>query len=386
MTIINITLDSTMITIFLGAGYLFTFILIGAYWHDALKELPVRTFFMAKCLQSAAWFLAVVRGEIPDFLSIAVANSFMFIGAALESIALLRLRNEWQRKFRTPYLLAALFSIAGFQLVILVHNSEEWRIICGSLFLAILLAPSYRMVKGPSSLMKVMGYAYLLVVAANLIRAATASFTDTSVSLFTPGFYQLIYLVSVFILTILGIMGFLLLWKEKSNQELLQYASYDDLTGALNRRMFTSGAKPLLEQCAKKRQHLSYLLFDIDSFKDINDNYGHHTGDLVLQDVVRRIRPLLGNNDLFVRYGGDEFGILLPGRNEPESSHLAEQIKLTLETAPSHLPVPYSLSIGVLTLVPDPHTRMETLYTRCDQALYAAKRNGRNRIARSQIS
>ncbi|MCM3629654.1 GGDEF domain-containing protein [Paenibacillus glycanilyticus] len=284
------------------------------------------------------------------------------------------------------YRLLIPLSIAGFHLVMLIHNQENLRIAYCSLALPVILAPLYRLTKGPSLLMKVIGYIYLFVIAANLIRGATALLTDVSASFYTPGIYQLVYLVTIYILTILSIMGFLLLWKEKSSQELLHYASYDDLTGTLNRRTFTAKAKPLLASCARKKEAVSYLLFDIDSFKGINDTYGHHTGDLVLKDITKRFKRQLGEDDLFVRYGGDEFGILLSGKNELESTELAERIKTTLETASSSLPVPYTISIGVLTLVPDQLTHMESIYTRCDQALYTAKRNGRNRIYRSQIS
>ncbi|CAM3537130.1 GGDEF domain-containing protein [Paenibacillus lupini] len=375
-------LDSTTIVIFLGIGYLFTFIVMSAYWHDLIKALPVRTFFVAKLLQSISWFCAVLRGDISDFLSITVANSFMFIGASLEIISLLHLRNEWHAAFRKIYLSFLLLSIVGFQL--LLHQNEDIRIAYCSIILVFLLAPVYRLIKGPSSLMKVIGYIYLFVIAANIFRGVTALFTDISASFYTPGIYQLFYLLTIYLLTILSIMGFLLMWKEKINQDLIRYASYDDLTGTLNRRTFTEHAKDFLTRSAKKREAVSYLLFDIDSFKDINDTYGHHIGDLVLKDVTNRIKQQLGENDLFVRYGGDEFGILLPGKNEAQSNELAERIKKLLETVPSSLPVTYTISIGVLTVVPDQHTHLESMYTRCDQALYTAKRNGRNSIFRSQ--
>lgn len=386
MTTINILLNSKTIIFFLGIGYLLTFILISAYSRDVIRALPVRTFFLGKCLQSCSWFLVVLRGDIPDFLTISVANSLMFIGASLESISLLRLRNEWRGGFRHLYRLSVLLSIVGFQLVVLIHSKEDMRIAYSSLIMAVLLAPLYRLIKGPSPLMKIIGYIYLFVVASNLIRGATALFTDIPASFYTPGIYQLFYLVMSYILTILSIMGFLLLWKEKTNQELIHYASYDDLTGALNRRTFMSRAQSFLIRCARKKEAVSYLLFDIDNFKDINDKYGHHVGDLVLKDVTKRIGQQLDENDLFVRYGGDEFGILLPGKDESASSELAERIKKMLETAPSNLPVAYTISIGVLTIVPDPHTQLESMYTKCDQALYAAKRNGRNSIFRSLTS
>jgi diguanylate cyclase (GGDEF)-like protein len=126
------------------------------------------------------------------------------------------------------------------------------------------------------------------------------------------------------------------------------------------------------------------LLFDIDRFKNVNDTYGHTAGDQVLLDITARVKRLLGENDLFVRYGGDEFGLLLPGVDEAASDAIAELIIEAPAGAENRgLPAPYTISIGVLTVVPDPHTQLKTLYAACDQALYSAKHSGRNGAVRS---
>jgi len=224
-------------------------------------------------------------------------------------------------------------------------------------------------------------------MAAFLVRGVAALLSSTdSVSLYTPGAYQLFSLLSIYLVTNLVNLGFVLLIKEKADHELIRLASYDDLTGTLNRRTFTEKAKKYLTDYSKKGQPLSYLLFDIDNFKTINDTYGHHVGDQVLQDLTTRIKQHLGKEDLFVRYGGDEFGILIPGKDETDSSEIAEQIIQTLNGAISRsLPVTYTISLGVLTVIPDQHMQLETLYTTCDKALYNAKNNGRNGVFRGQI-
>lgn len=235
-------------------------------------------------------------------------------------------------------------------------------------------------------LMKIMGCLYLFVIATSLIRSGAALFSTQIVSLFTPSIYQTGSFLALYLVMILGNTGFVLLLKEKADQELIRLASYDDLTGTLNRRTFTSHANQYLTEYAKKKKPLSYLLFDIDWFKTINDTFGHNAGDQVLQDLAAQIKRQLGKDDLFVRYGGDEFGILLPGRDENESNELAERIKQTLDGAIGRgLPVTYSISMGVLTVIPDPHTQLETLYTSCDKALYIAKNNGRNGLFRGRV-
>lgn len=373
----------------LGMGYLFTLLLFGAYGYKHTKNTLFKTFLFAKCSQTIAWFFMAFRGDIPDFLSISIANSILFLGSYLEITVFLSLQHAIRTRAKMIHLALTILSIIGFQLIVFFNNEENIRIAFYSFATAVIFFPSYRIISGrtTSLLMKIIGYFYLLVIAGSFIRGGTALLSSTvSTSLYTPGIYQLISLVSMYLLTNLGSIGFILLMKEKDDCELIHLASYDDLTGTLNRRIFTERAKPYLTDSMKKRQSLSYILLDIDCFKLINDTYGHHIGDQVLQDLTAKINQYLEKDDLFVRYGGDEFGILLPGRDEIASNELAERIKQSLtESSNRQLPTSYSISMGVLTVVPDSSTQLEHLYTACDKALYKAKCNGRNGIFRSQL-
>ncbi|MBS4201169.1 GGDEF domain-containing protein [Bacillus sp. FJAT-49732] len=385
----NIFLDTKTIILLLGIGYLFTIILIFVYGLNHTKGATTKTFFIAKSFQTIVLFCMVYRGEIPDFLSIFLANSLLFIGMSLEVIALLSLQNGLRNKTKMFYFFMNLFGIIGFLLIFLFYNKEYVRIAYCSFITMAILFPVYRMVIGkvPTLLMRTIGSLYLLFIAGNLVRGLTALLSSSiSTSFYTPGSYQLISLLSIYLLINLGNIGFFLLIKEKSDSELVRLASYDDLTGTLNRRTFTENAKQYLINYAKKGQPLSYFLFDVDSFKTINDTYGHQVGDQVLQDLTTRIKQYLSKDDLFVRYGGDEFGILMPGKDEGKSNEIAQQITQTFnEVISPNLPVTYTISIGVLTVIPNQYTQLENLYTTCDKALYKAKNNGRNGIFRSQI-
>lgn len=385
----NLYLNTKTIMLLLAIGYLFTLILIGAYGLNHKKGLTIKFFFLAKCFQTIALFCMVFRGEIPDFLSIFFANSILFIASSLEVIALLNLQNALRPKTKMIYLLLNLLSIIGFYFIFLFYNKENVRIAYYSFVTAVILSPVYRIVLGKAHtlLMRTIGSIYLLVIAASLARGMTALLSSTdSTSFYTPGAFQLISLLSIYLVINLGNIGFILLMKEKADHELIGLASYDDLTGTLNRRTFIENAKQYLTNYTNKGQPLSYLLFDVDSFKTINDTYGHHVGDQVLQDLTSRIKQYLGKDDLFVRFGGDEFGILMPGKDEAESNEIATQFKRILNVAISpNLPVIYTISIGVLTVIPDRYTQLETLYITCDKALYKAKSNGKNGVFRCQI-
>lgn len=158
-------------------------------------------------------------------------------------------------------------------------------------------------------------------------------------------------------------------------------AAKDQLTGLWNRRSFDQRLQEAIAHLARHEGELSLLIIDIDHFKDINDRHGHLVGD----DVLRRFADLLGErlrqNDVAARWGGEEFVVLADGAVLENASLLAEQIRESAlsETFPSVGPV--TVSIGIAD-----YRRGETpdqLLTRADDALYEAKRGGRNRVSSS---
>lgn len=154
----------------------------------------------------------------------------------------------------------------------------------------------------------------------------------------------------------------------------------DKLTGVGNRHYFLEHAAAELATLGPHKA-ASLLLLDIDHFKRVNDTYGHNTGDVILQDVAKRIRQVLRPGDLFARYGGEEFVILVTANLDLALS-LAERIRNTIAQDPFTYPdldIEVTISIGV-TQCNHATTPLEDLVDQADSALYQAKRNGRNRV------
>lgn len=381
----DLLLDMKTILIFLVIGHLFTVVLISSYWRNHSKDKTLNTFFLSKCIQAVAWLLLALQGEISDLFTISISNSLLFIGSALESIALLKLVGGAQKVVKQIYLGLTITFLISFHLILFYFNFEPIRISLSSFATALLaILPAYKLMRGKQStlLMKLMGFLYYLVALSFLLRATAAITSEQQMGLFTPGLIQTISFLSLYLVMILGNTGFILVLKERADAELIQMAYYDDLTKTLNRRTFVTRAKQVLAQCEKERKYVSFILFDVDHFKQFNDSYGHDAGDRILQDLSQRINQLLDPQFLFGRYGGDEFALLLTGLDQNESVKKLEQIKeLITQAEIAGVPEKYFISVGIINLIPDKETELEDLYVWCDKALYQAKRNGRNCIS-----
>lgn len=384
----TVLLDMKTVMILIVLGHLFSLLLISAYWRTHTKDQILSKFLLAKLTQGFAWMLIVVRNGIPDVYTMSIANSLLFIGFALETVAMLRLMQAFNRSAKVLYIVLTLGAIVGYLLVIVFNNHENIRIAEASIGTALfMVVPAYFMIlsKAASYIMKLIGLLYIFTIVSLIGRAIVALVSDQTIGMFTPGIYQTFTFLALFLIMFIGNIGFVLLLKEQADQELIRLANYDDLTGIFNRRTFVSLSKQMIAEYAKKREPLSLVLFDIDHFKKINDTYGHHIGDRALQQLAKRIRSMLRGTDSFSRYGGDEFAILLPGADESEADRMVEAFRQsTTQILIPDMASSLSISLGVVTLIPTEQTRLETLYKLCDKALYDAKHNGRNGAARTR--
>jgi diguanylate cyclase (GGDEF)-like protein len=166
-------------------------------------------------------------------------------------------------------------------------------------------------------------------------------------------------------------------------QKLEQSNRVDGLTQALNRRYWEEQLKLEVQRAQRYQQPLSLLLFDLDKFKQLNDQYGHLGGDSVLIELTARVRALLRDTDWFGRYGGEEFGIVLTNTALAGAMEVAERICLAVSskavTFHEHS-IQSSISVGVAQRDTAGERAHEVLIAQADMALYNAKRAGRNRV------
>jgi diguanylate cyclase (GGDEF)-like protein len=156
-------------------------------------------------------------------------------------------------------------------------------------------------------------------------------------------------------------------------------AILDPLTGLLNRHALAPRFNELFQQAQLTGQPICLLLCDVDGFKRINDEFGHDRGDAVLRDIAYVLRKRLRSFELVYRLGGEEFLVVLPGVDLAGGRQLAERLRLAvMEARPTGIETTISLGVSAAS---HQQAAYETLFKAADQALYAAKRSGRNRVS-----
>jgi two-component system, chemotaxis family, response regulator WspR len=174
---------------------------------------------------------------------------------------------------------------------------------------------------------------------------------------------------------------------EERNLELARLSTVDGLTGIANRRLFDTTLDREWRRALRENGEIGLILTDIDFFKRYNDAYGHPAGDECLRRVARCLAESIRRpTDLAARYGGEEFALLLPNTDLTGATTLAETVRkrvgeLGLEHRGSEVASHVTLSLGIACLRPEPGRAHEELIGLADQALYAAKRGGRNRYS-----
>lgn len=171
---------------------------------------------------------------------------------------------------------------------------------------------------------------------------------------------------------------------ELANKKLEQISVTDELTGLWNRRYLWDRLEEEITKARRFNQTVSCLMIDIDDFKVINDTYGHIAGDCVLIEISRILKGQCRNHDLLARFGGEEFIMVLHQTNLEGALQLAQRLVHAVDNGPFAIPdqktLKATISIGVATYPSQNITDVNDLIKKADEALYQAKRKGKNRV------
>lgn len=171
---------------------------------------------------------------------------------------------------------------------------------------------------------------------------------------------------------------------QEAMTRLKQLVFRDSLTGLYNHRYFQEVLSKELARALRYQSAVGLIMFDIDNFKKVNDEYGHPIGDQVLMNVARVVQGAVRPSDVIARYGGEEFAVILPHTNQAGMSVCAERLRRSVEksaTSTEKMEIFVTISVGGVCWTPDkPQVTKTTLVETADRGLYMSKRNGRNRV------
>jgi len=169
----------------------------------------------------------------------------------------------------------------------------------------------------------------------------------------------------------------------QAQKALHHQATHDNLTGIWNRATILDSFEQELARSRRENSQLSVIIGDVDHFKQINDQYGHLAGDAVLREIAQRLKSCMRSYDSVGRYGGEEFLMIFPGCNAEKSLLIAERLITELSCKPietSEGSFDITMSFGVASVDDTQELDLDSIIRSADQALYNAKRSGRNRV------
>ncbi len=184
---------------------------------------------------------------------------------------------------------------------------------------------------------------------------------------------------ATYVLVALGFLASVLI---EYQQHLSQLSTQDPLTRLLNRRGLEVALQVTLAHAARQQSPTAAIMVDIDSFKEINDNFGHDTGDQVIREVARYLQQTTRGSDVVARTGGEEFLVILPETGLDGARQLAERMRRQIAETPLHVhnqSIPVTVSLGVAATTGE--VDIDRLAQDADRAMYLAKRGGKNRVA-----
>lgn len=346
----------------------------------------INRFFYGLVSFLISWGTMVLYGRIPDILTI-------YIAPMLGIYSQLLVYQAISRFLGVPYnnrLGYSIFAAAAVGLVVFIYiyPSAQWHLFTSSMAIgALMILSSITLVRRranrilTSQWITAGGFAILAVTL--LLNSAytfvnTADTTVIIAAMELPGLT-----IAGFILgSLVSIFGFVTMVYDENSKQLERLATHDGLTGVYNRRTIMEILKVASANSRRDKTPLSVLMIDLDDFKQVNDKHGHMEGDVVLEEVANTLVRVMRENDSMGRYGGEEFLAVLPNTDQEGAGILAERVRSVVDKeafVSRGEVIGITTSIGV-AFAPVVESDGEILLQRADEALFGAKKKGRDQV------
>jgi diguanylate cyclase (GGDEF)-like protein len=355
-----------------------------AMWFSSLGRYQrgLNHFIGLFLLQAVAQSLYIFRGILPDFVTITIANILVISSYNLGYLGYCHFFN---RKVNNWLVVLPLVFI-GLIFTIYIDNFTIRAVSLGLvssiqyLIQFVLVATIDENAIKRSKPILLIGYGVIIFLFS--VRALfIAANPDALSSLLDPMWLNSLTLFATIPSVLLIALGVLLMISDRLLDENRELATRDSLTHIFNRRTFSDLSKRELARAIRYDHETSLLMMDIDHFKTVNDTFGHPVGDEALIHLVKILKDSVRMQDLYGRWGGEEFVILLAETDADEAMQIAERLRVRIADSTlvvNNHPIKLTVSIGVATLPGHVKPELDCLIDRSDKAMYAAKHAGRN--------